>query len=64
VVNAVVNVVQGRPLSAPMMPMFEYDRAVLLQLLKNANCAELHERSTDHGGHLGAVLMFRKSAQV
>ena len=58
--NALVNLLQRRPAGAPMMPMFEYERATLLRLLRDAGCGEPYERATDHGGHIGAVLLFRK----
>jgi SAM-dependent methyltransferase len=58
--NAVVNVVQGQPARKPMLPMFEYDRRRIQALLDRAGCTGLQEAPTDHGGHLGAVLYFRK----
>jgi SAM-dependent methyltransferase len=62
IANMIVNVLQGRSARTPMMPMFEYDRRVLLQLLDAANCGHPREQATDHGGHLGAMLMFHKGA--
>jgi 2-polyprenyl-3-methyl-5-hydroxy-6-metoxy-1,4-benzoquinol methylase len=61
-INAVVNVLQGRSPSAPMMPMFEYDRDTLHRLLRDAGCHDVRERATDHGGHLGVILFFHKEA--
>ncbi len=59
-VNAVVNRVQGRPLSEPLIPMNEYDMSVLFALLAERGCTHIHARLTDHGGHLGAMLLFQK----
>ena len=59
-VNALVNRVQGRPLSEPLIPMNEYDMGALFSLLAERGCTHLHARLTDHGGHLGAMLLFQK----
>ena len=59
-VNAVVNRVQGRPLSEPLIPMNEYDMGALFSLLAERGCTHVHARFTDHGGHLGAMLLFQK----
>jgi SAM-dependent methyltransferase len=59
-VNALVNLVQGRRLSQPLIPMNAYDLGVLYALLGDRGCTHVHARLTDHGGHLGAMLMFRK----
>jgi SAM-dependent methyltransferase len=58
--NAAVNLLQGRPAGAPMFPMYEYRLDRLLDALRDHGCASIHARLTDHGGHLGAVLSFRK----
>jgi 2-polyprenyl-3-methyl-5-hydroxy-6-metoxy-1,4-benzoquinol methylase len=59
-VNAAVNLVQGRPLSEPLIPMNNYDLAALFSLLGERGCSNVHARFTDHGGHLGAMLIFQK----
>ena len=59
-VNALVNLVQRRPLSEPLIPMNEYDIGALLTLLAEQGCTHVHARMTDHGGHLGAMLLFEK----
>lgn len=59
-VNVLANAVKRRPLSEPLIPMHEYDLARIFTLLDNAGCTNVHARLTDHGGHLGAMLIFRK----
>lgn len=61
-VNAVVNVAQGLPAREPLIPMYEYDLARLLDALHERGCAEVHVLLTDHGGHRGALLLFRAPA--
>lgn len=61
-VNVLANAVKRRPLSEPLIPMHEYDLARIFTLLGDAGCTDLHCRLTDHGGHLGAMLIFRKPA--
>ena len=59
-VNALVNLVQGRAASEPLIPMNEYDLGGLFALLASHGCTEVHARLTDHGGHLGAMLLIPK----
>lgn len=58
-VNVLVNVVQRRPTFDPLIPMFEYDLARLFRILHDESVHDLHVTLTDHGGHLGAMLVFR-----
>jgi SAM-dependent methyltransferase len=62
-VNAIVNVVQRRPLLEPMIPMYEYDLAELFQAFQRHGCTSVHAELTDHGGHLGAMFLLEKSAE-
>jgi SAM-dependent methyltransferase len=59
-VNLLANLVQRRPLREPLIPMNQYDPAALLAMLGGHGCTHVHARLTDHGGHLGAMLLFRK----
>ena len=59
-VNALVNLAQRRPLSEPLIPMNAYDLGALFTLLADHGCTHVHARLTDHGGHMGAMLVFRK----
>jgi SAM-dependent methyltransferase len=58
--NVLANLVQHRPLREPLIPMYRYDLAELFALLRDHGCAHVHARLTDHGGHLGAMLLFRR----
>jgi SAM-dependent methyltransferase len=59
-VNALVNLVQGRRASEPFIPMNVYDLGTLFSRLADHGCTHVHARLTDHGGHLGAMLLYRK----
>lgn len=59
-VNLLANVVQRRPLLEPLIPMHRYDLGALFALLGDRGCTHVHARLTDHGGHLGAMLLFRR----
>ncbi len=59
-VNMLANVVKDRRLLEPMIPMYEYDLAQIFALLAENHCEIVHVRLTDHGGHLGAMLYFRR----
>jgi SAM-dependent methyltransferase len=58
-VNAIVNLVQGRAVGEPFMPMFEYRLERLAELYRARGCDEVTALLTDHGGHLGAMLVAR-----
>jgi 2-polyprenyl-3-methyl-5-hydroxy-6-metoxy-1,4-benzoquinol methylase len=58
--NVLVNLVQRRPLLEPLIPMYQYDLTDLFALLGDHGCEHVHVRLTDHGGHLGAMLLFRR----
>jgi SAM-dependent methyltransferase len=60
--NRVANVIQRRPIAEPFIPMNNYDLGALYRLVDDHGCREVHARLTDHGGHLGAMLIFRKGA--
>jgi SAM-dependent methyltransferase len=59
-VNALVNLGRGRPPSYPVMQMNAYDLNRIVALLQSVGCEQVHAHFTDHGGHLGAILVFRK----
>lgn len=63
-VNLLANVVQGRPVREPLIPMNNYALGDLLTMLGDNGCPHIHARLTDHGGHLGAMLLFRKDASA
>ena len=61
-VNSTVNLAQGRPFSYPMMQMNSYDLESVFGIIQGAGCTGVHVQFTDHGGHLGAMLFFRRPA--
>jgi len=61
-INRVANIVQRRPVDEPFIPMNNYDLAVVYRILAENGCREVHSRLTDHGGHLGAMVIFRKGS--
>lgn len=58
-VNHVANLVQRRPVGEPFIPMNEYDIGAVYRMLARHGSRDVHARLTDHGGHLGAMLIFR-----
>jgi 2-polyprenyl-3-methyl-5-hydroxy-6-metoxy-1,4-benzoquinol methylase len=58
--NVAVNVIQRRPMFEPMIPVYQYDLAKLLQLFQEHGCTSLCAELTDHGGHSGVMFMLRK----
>jgi SAM-dependent methyltransferase len=58
--NILANLVQRRPLGEPLIPMYRYDLGALFALLGDLGCTHVHARLTDHGGHLGAMLLFQR----
>lgn len=59
-VNLLANVVQHRPLREPLIPMYRYELGELFAMLGDRGCTHVHARLTDHGGHLGAMLIFKR----
>lgn len=57
--NTLVNVVQGRPMLEPQIPMYGYDLGKLIAGLGERGCRVVHALPTNHGGHQGAMLLFR-----
>jgi 2-polyprenyl-3-methyl-5-hydroxy-6-metoxy-1,4-benzoquinol methylase len=62
-VNMMVNVLQGRPAREPQILMYNYDLRRLFATFARHGCATVHALLTDHGGHLGAILVVRKAAE-
>jgi 2-polyprenyl-3-methyl-5-hydroxy-6-metoxy-1,4-benzoquinol methylase len=52
-----VGQLRGRP---PRMQMNSYPLNQLMFMLQDAGAREVHAQFTNHGGHLGTVLLFRK----
>ena len=63
IAHALINVVQRRPLGQPLMAMFEYDIAYVLESLQRRGCERVAGRLTNHGGHLGVSLFFTRGGE-
>jgi 2-polyprenyl-3-methyl-5-hydroxy-6-metoxy-1,4-benzoquinol methylase len=59
--NAIVNLLRGRSIHAPIMQMNKYSVTRLLDILYSEGCGEVHVRFSDHGGPRGVLLFARKS---
>lgn len=59
-----INLVRGRPFSYPMMQMNDYPLSALFRLLYDKSCDHAYTRLTDHGGHLGLMLLFQKTTAL
>lgn len=54
------NLVQGKPVSWPLMQMNRYSMNRVFNLLIDCHCGNLHIEFEDHGGFRGAILYFEK----
>jgi 2-polyprenyl-3-methyl-5-hydroxy-6-metoxy-1,4-benzoquinol methylase len=61
VVHGLLNLVKRRPFSTPMMQMNNYSMNHIFDILMSAQCSLMHVDFSDHSGHHGAMLYFRKS---
>lgn len=57
----VINLAQRKPFGFPHMQMNCYDVDALLQRLQHHGCHRVNVRFTDHGQHLGVVLIFQRA---
>jgi SAM-dependent methyltransferase len=55
-----LNIAQRRPLRTPLMEMHDYDLGLIAGTLQSAGCTDLHAELTDHYGHRGALVFFKK----
>jgi 2-polyprenyl-3-methyl-5-hydroxy-6-metoxy-1,4-benzoquinol methylase len=62
--HGLLNVVQRRPFSSPMMQMNSYSMNRIFDILMDAHCSNLRVEFSDHIGHHGAMLYFEKSAAL
>jgi protein-L-isoaspartate O-methyltransferase len=56
----VLNAIKRRPFFAPHMQMNDYDLNRLVRMLHANQIPGFHAEHTNHGGHLGLILYFRK----
>lgn len=54
------NILKGRSFFHPFMEMNDYNLNELFQILQLSGIEDVHAEYTDHAGHLGVVLYFRK----
>jgi len=59
--SALLNFLRGRKLSDPMIEMYPYPLKKVLTILHQAGISSIHVELTNHGGEIGAILLFRKS---
>lgn len=55
-----INLVKGRGFFAPQMRMHTYDLNKIFSILQKSQVEKVHHEFTNHGGHLGVVLYFKK----
>jgi hypothetical protein len=59
--NPLANLLEGRRWDEPMMQMNRANLNRMFHLLHAAGCQQVLTQLTDHGGELGALLVFRKT---
>jgi ubiquinone/menaquinone biosynthesis C-methylase UbiE len=57
------NLMKGRPLNYPAMPMYNYSMDKIFRMLHETGCHKVFSHFTNHGQHLGIFLIFKKSPQ-
>jgi SAM-dependent methyltransferase len=58
--NVLINLAKGKAPGDPFMQMNGYDLNRVMLMIKSRGCCEIHLSLTDHGGHVGTTLFFRK----
>lgn len=56
-----INLLQGRSFWQPLIQMNHYNLGSLFGLLQKFGCNQIHIRFTDHSGHLGVFIFFKKA---
>ena len=59
-IHKLMNLVQGKPFSTPLMQMNSYSLDRIFDILADNGCSSLHAELTNHGGFHGAMLYFEK----
>jgi SAM-dependent methyltransferase len=60
-VHGLVNLIQRRPFTTPLMQMNAYSMNTIFDILMDAQCSNLHAEFSIHGAYRGAMLYFEKS---
>lgn len=63
-VHPALNLVQRRPIDSPLMQMNCYDLDAVFRMLQRHGCHRIAVRLSDHGGWLGAFVLFQKHPQL
>lgn len=58
--HLLLNLIQRRPLSTPVFEMYRYPMNDVLRMIADAGVRSLHLEMTDHGGEVGALIVFQK----
>jgi 2-polyprenyl-3-methyl-5-hydroxy-6-metoxy-1,4-benzoquinol methylase len=61
--HGLLNTMQGKAFSFPMMQMNSYSINRVFNILVDLGCANLYTEFSDHGGFRGAMLYFQKTGQ-
>jgi 2-polyprenyl-3-methyl-5-hydroxy-6-metoxy-1,4-benzoquinol methylase len=59
-VHGLLNLVQRKPFSTPLMQMNSYSMNRVFNILTDGQCSNLHVEFSNHGGIYGAMLYFEK----
>ena len=59
-VENMINLIKGKGFFAPQMKMHTYDLNQIFSILQKSKIQQVHHEFTNHGGHLGIVLYFKK----
>lgn len=62
--HLLMNMLQRRPASSPLMEMNRYDLNAVLALLQEKGCHRVSIRFSDHGGWLGAFILFQRRVSI
>lgn len=62
--HGAINLIKGRPYSYPLMQMNVYPLNALFRLLHEKACDHVCTRPTDHGGHVGLMVLFQKTTAL
>jgi SAM-dependent methyltransferase len=60
-VHGLLNGMQGKPLSLPLMQMNSYSMNRVMDILVESHCSNVHLEFTDHDGFRGAMFYFEKT---
>ena len=63
-VNKGINLLLGREISTPLMQMNSYSLNAIFERLHNLNFIEFSGFPTNHGGHLGIMILARRNITV